>query len=51
MVLRYSTGEKCGERKGARLGSVIEDAPETVIEGEVMKIRGKICKLGNRLRQ
>lgn len=37
-MLRYSMGEKNGERKGVRLGSVIEDGPETLMGVEGMEI-------------
>lgn len=40
VVLRKSIGEKNVERKGIRLGSVMEDGGETVIEGEGMEIKG-----------
>ena len=39
VLLRYSIGEKVGERKAVRLGSVMEDGPETVLGGKDMKIK------------
>ena len=51
VVLRYWTGEKDGARNGVRLGSVMEDGPETVIEGEAMEILRKMFEFTSGLRQ